>query len=129
MRQVVADTGLLSRPKGGVPTYVPAGTGFLCKEGAPETVSPENWFIVVEYTARGQDNLNRLLEKERFLSQDIESMDGVLTLVCFVPDSPEEDIPVTIFLRVSSKGDDLDVVKDRLQRFEYVTSFPFNVDR
>ncbi|QKX55723.1 uncharacterized protein TRUGW13939_02820 [Talaromyces rugulosus] len=118
MRQVVANTGLLSRPKGGVPTYVPAGTGFLSKEGTPETVSSENWFIVVEYTARGQENLNRLLEKEGFLSRDIESVGGVLTLVCFVPDSHEEEIPVTIFLRVSSKGDDLDAVKERLQRFE-----------
>lgn len=118
MREVVATTGLLSYPKGGVPTYVPAGAGFLWKEGAVETVSAEDYFVVVQYTADGRENLARVLEEERLLSAEMESIDGVLAFWPFVPNGTGEQVSITIFIRLVSINHYRDVIEDRIHRFE-----------
>jgi len=118
MREVVAATALITFPKGGVPTYVPAGAGFLWKEGASETVTSEDYFVVVQYTAQGQGNVSRFLEEERLLSEELGSIDNVMAFWCFVPDAPGEEVPITIFVRLPSVRHYREVIQDRIRRFE-----------
>ncbi|KAL3481300.1 hypothetical protein BJX99DRAFT_253603 [Aspergillus californicus] len=95
MREVVAATGLLPYPKGGVPTYHPAGRGFLSKPGVPETVSPEDYFVVLQYAQPD------LIQAENVLAEEMETDDSVLAFWAFVPDNSEELAPVTIFARLA----------------------------
>ncbi|KAL2826243.1 hypothetical protein BDW59DRAFT_161080 [Aspergillus cavernicola] len=104
MRKVVAATGLLSYPKGGVPTYCPAGASFLSKAEVSETVSPENYFVVLRYTVRGEGNVSRFIKEERLLAGEMEHNHKVLGVWCFKPDSPGEEVAITIFIRLAGIG-------------------------
>ncbi|KAL5040843.1 hypothetical protein BDW71DRAFT_201840 [Aspergillus fruticulosus] len=100
MRETISSTGLINFPKGGVPMYTPAGTGFLTKKGAPESVSPANVFIFVQYTVEGSENLALFLAQEKILCSELDAKEAVLALWCFVPEPRGTDVPVTIFIRL-----------------------------
>lgn len=117
MREVVTTTALITFPKGGVPLYKAAGSGFLSKKGTPESVSPENFFVIIQYTARDQDHASRLIEEERKLSKEMKEADGILALWCFVPETSEDEVDITIFIRLSNEsyyGD----IESKLRLFE-----------
>ncbi|KAB8204011.1 hypothetical protein BDV34DRAFT_226754 [Aspergillus parasiticus] len=101
MREVVNSTGLITFPKGGVPMYEPAGTGFLTKKGAAESVSTANQFVVIQYTVKGSDNFSFFLDQEKMFCNEMRVTEGVETLWCFVPDYKEIEIPITIFIRLA----------------------------
>ncbi|KIX06849.1 uncharacterized protein Z518_04825 [Rhinocladiella mackenziei CBS 650.93] len=103
---------------GGVPLYVPAGAGFLWKEGAQEAVAPHDHFTFVQYTARGPENISRFLDKARLLSEEMESIDPVLACWFFVPNNPGEQVRITLFVRSRSASQYGDVIRDRIQLFE-----------
>ncbi|KAB8268138.1 hypothetical protein BDV30DRAFT_243631 [Aspergillus minisclerotigenes] len=100
MREVVNSTGLITFPKGGVPMYEPAGTGFLTKRGAAESVSTANHFVVIQYTVKGSDNLSFFLDQEKLLCNEMKVTEGVQTMWCFVPHYREMEVPITIFIRL-----------------------------
>jgi hypothetical protein len=125
MREVVAATSLLPYPKGGVPTYVPAGSGFLGKDNgkikASEMVSAEDYFVAVQYTTPAQDTVTReaLLKQEQLLAKEMESIEDVLAVWCFIPGVSEDDeIPVTIFIRLVGENSYKGFVGERIRRFE-----------
>ncbi|KAL4806512.1 hypothetical protein BDV18DRAFT_159684 [Aspergillus unguis] len=113
MREVVASTGILSRPKGGIPMYSPVG-GFLGRTGGLEEVSSEEYFIVVEYTPKSPDVMNTVLKDSVFCR---EESDHILGALCFVPRGSELESPFTVFIRVSGAAS-LPVVREKIQQFE-----------
>lgn len=124
MREVVAATSLLPYPKGGVPTYVPAGSGFLGKARGkpevPETVSAEDYFVVAQYTTPAGDTVARgtLLNEEQLLAREMEAVEDVLAAWCFVPGSLEDDeVPITIFIRLAGRYS-FRGVGERMRKFE-----------
>ncbi|CAI7596219.1 unnamed protein product [Penicillium glandicola] len=117
MREVVTTTALITFPKGGVPLYKPAGSGFLSKEGTPELVSPENLFVIIQYTAQNREHASRFIEHERELSKEMKESEGVLALWCFVPETSEDEVHIAIFLRLSNESY-YGNVESRIRSFE-----------
>lgn len=125
MREVVAATSLLPYPKGGVPTYVPTGYGFPGKVRGeaelPEMVSTEDYFVVAQYTTQSEDTVGRatLLSEERRLAKEMEAIEDVLAVWCFVPRSSEDDeVPVTVFIRLAGRDSFRGIVGQRMRQFE-----------
>ncbi|KAL3455436.1 hypothetical protein BJX64DRAFT_297640 [Aspergillus heterothallicus] len=122
MREVVATTSLLSYPKGGVPTYRPAGGGFLTKPGVPETVSLEEYFVVLKYTMRGEDAVSRALREEKQLAEELRSNEAVFAVWCFVPegglDEVKQETSIALLIRLRGVSDYEGVVEESIGRFE-----------
>ncbi|KFZ03199.1 hypothetical protein V502_11141 [Pseudogymnoascus sp. VKM F-4520 (FW-2644)] len=118
MREVVTATALITFPKGGVPLYKAAGSGFLLKKGAPESVSPENFFVIIQYTARDWDHASRFIDEEHKLSKEMKETEGVLALWCFVPETSEDEVHITIFMRLSNESYYSNTVENRIRSFE-----------
>ncbi|KAL2853494.1 hypothetical protein BJX68DRAFT_264962 [Aspergillus pseudodeflectus] len=122
MREVVASTGLLSYPKGGVPTYRPAGGGFLSKPGVPETVGSEEYFVLVKYIVRGGDAVSRVLREERQLADELKGNEGVFAVWSFVPegrnDDDEEGVSIALFIRLRGVADYAGAVEECVSQFE-----------
>jgi hypothetical protein len=122
MREVVASTGLLSYPKGGVPTYRPAGGGFLSKPGVPETVGSEEYFVLVKYIVRGGDAVSRGLREERQLADELKVNEGVFAVWSFVPegrnDDEEEGVLIALFIRLRGVADYAGAVEECVSQFE-----------
>ncbi|KAL4747947.1 hypothetical protein BDW72DRAFT_196230 [Aspergillus terricola var. indicus] len=100
MRKIVSSTALITFPKGGVPIYEPAGTGFLTKRGAVESVSPANIFVFMQYTVKGCENLAFFLAQEKILCSELKATDAIQALWCFVPEQAGREVSVTIFIRL-----------------------------
>ncbi|KAL2846465.1 hypothetical protein BJY01DRAFT_247249 [Aspergillus pseudoustus] len=124
MREVVASRALLSYPKGGVPTYRPAGGGFLTKPGVAEIVGPDEHFVVLKYTVRAGDAVARALKEERQLAEELEGNEGVFAVFCFVPDGDsgeDEDkgeVSIALFIRLRGVSDYQGAVEESVGRFE-----------
>ncbi|KAJ0415090.1 hypothetical protein BJY00DRAFT_318187 [Aspergillus carlsbadensis] len=121
MREVVASTNLLSYPKGGVPTYCPAGGGFLSKPGAAETVGPEEYFVILKYIVRGGDAVSRVLREERQLADELRGDEGVFAAWCFVPQGKEDEegeVSIALFIRLRGVGDYTGAVEESVCQFE-----------
>lgn len=124
MREVVAS--LLPYPKGGVPTYVPTGSEFLGRvreeSELSEMVLAEDYFVVAQYTTQSEDTVGRatLLNEERLLAKQMEAIEDVLAVWCFVPRSSEDgQVPVTIFIRLVGRDSFRGIIGERMRQFEY----------
>lgn len=82
-------------------------------------VTAGDYFVFIQYTAHGKENVHSFLEEEELLNEQLKSTDGVLAMWCFVPKDIGELIPITIFVRLLSI-DYLKNVQDRMCRFELV---------
>lgn len=118
MREVIATTGLITYPKGGVPSYSAIGNGFLWKEGVAHTVHSNDYFLFIHYSVKDQESIDEFVQEERLFSHEMNSIDSVLALWCFISDLPEEEVPITLFLRLPGVGAYEELIEGKICQFE-----------